>query len=56
MPSPKRWLQLASDGGQDGGAGNGAAESLGERSVLEEVIPLKNIWKRPWLQKAPMWV
>ena len=39
MPSPKRWLQLASDGGQDGGAGNGAAESLGERAVLEEVIP-----------------
>ena len=39
MPSPKRWLQPASDGGQNGGAGNGAAESLGERSVLEEVIP-----------------
>ena len=32
MPSPKRWLQPASDGGQNG-------ESLGERSVLEEVIP-----------------
>ena len=39
MPSPKRWLQPASDGGQNSGAGNGAAESLGERSVLEEVIP-----------------
>ena len=39
MPSPKRWLQPSSDGGQNGGAGNGAAESLGERAVLEEVIP-----------------
>ena len=39
MPSPKRWLQPSSDGGQNGGAGNGAAESLGERAVLEEVMP-----------------
>ena len=39
MPSPKRWLQPSSDGGQNGGAGNGAAESLGERTVLEEVMP-----------------
>ena len=39
MPSPKRWLQPSSDGGQNGGAGSGAAESLGERAVLEEVMP-----------------
>ena len=39
MPSPKRWLQPSSDGGQNGGAGNGAAGSLGERAVLEEVMP-----------------
>ena len=39
MPSPKRWLQPSSDGGQNGGAGNGAAESLGGRAVLEEVMP-----------------
>ena len=39
MPSPKRWLQPSSDGGQNGGAGSGAAESLGERAALEEVMP-----------------
>ena len=39
MPSPKRWLQPSSDGGKNGGAGSGAAESLGERAALEEVMP-----------------